>query len=75
MATMSADAAKKKRKKLRSQGKSGIVIRRPGSFTAWCKRQGFGGVTSACIAKGKASKDPRIRRKATFAANARKWKR
>ena len=44
-----------------------------GSFTAWCKRQGFGGVTSECITKGLASKDPRIRKKANFARNARKW--
>ena len=44
-----------------------------GSFTAWCARQGFGSVTQECIAKGLASKDPRIRKKANFARNARKW--
>ena len=44
-----------------------------GSFTAWCKRQGFGSVTQECIAKGLASKDPRIRRKANFARNAKGW--
>ena len=45
-----------------------------GTFTAWCKRQGFGSVTQACITKGLASKDPRIRKKANFARNAAKWK-
>jgi len=44
-----------------------------GTFTAWCKRQGFDGVTEECIAKGLASKDPRIRRKANFARNAKGW--
>lgn len=65
-----------KRKRLKKQGKSGIVIKKSkeGGFTAWCKAQGFDGVTAECIAKGKASKDARIRRKATFAANARKFK-
>lgn len=42
---------------------------RRGSFTRWCG----GKVTDKCIQRGKASSDPRIRRKATFAANARKW--
>lgn len=40
-----------------------------GSFTKYCK----GNVTEACIQKGKNSPDPKIRKKATFAANARKW--
>lgn len=42
---------------------------RVGSFTRWCN----GKVTDECIRRGKASNDLRIRRKATFAANARKW--
>lgn len=46
---------------------------REGTFTAWCKRQGFDGVTRECIRKGLESKDPRIRKKANFARNARKW--
>lgn len=45
-----------------------------GSLTAICKRQGYGGVTSACIARNKKSKSKAVRKKATFAANARKWK-
>jgi hypothetical protein len=31
-------------------------------------------VTSECIARGKNSSDPAVRKRATFAANARKWK-
>lgn len=41
-----------------------------GSFTKYCK----GKVTNECIQKGKNSPDPKIRKKATFAANSRKWK-
>jgi hypothetical protein len=67
--TKSAAKAKPKRK-------SGIHIKpsKEGTFTSWCKRQGFKGVTSECIAKGLASKDPGIRKKANFARNARRWK-
>lgn len=63
--------AKKKKKKPRIY----IKPSKRGSFTAWCKRQGFSGVTSSCIAKGKRSKSASIRKKANFAANSRKWKR
>lgn len=41
-----------------------------GKFTEYCG----GKVTQECIVKGKNSKDPKIRKRATFAANARKWK-
>ena len=41
-----------------------------GLFTKYCN----GKVTSECIARGKASPNPAIRKRATFAANARKWK-
>lgn len=41
-----------------------------GSFTRWCG----GNVTNECIQRGKNSSNPKIRKKATFAANARKWK-
>lgn len=40
-----------------------------GKFTKYCG----GKVTSACIAKGKRSSSPAVRKRATFAANARKW--
>lgn len=41
-----------------------------GLFTKYCN----GKVTSECIARGKSSPNPAIRKRATFAANARKWK-
>lgn len=41
-----------------------------GKFTDYCG----GKVTSECIQRGKNSSDPKIRKRATFAANARTWK-
>lgn len=41
-----------------------------GKFTEYCG----GNVISECIQRGKNSSDPKIRKRATFAANARKWK-
>ena len=41
-----------------------------GKFTAYCG----GNVTSACIAKAKASGNPTLIKRATFAQNSRKWK-
>lgn len=41
-----------------------------GKFTEYCG----GKVTSECIQRGKNSPDPKIRKRATFAANARRWK-
>lgn len=51
---------------------SGIHIKKAnrGKFTDYCG----GKVTSECIQKGKHSSDPAVRKRATFAANARKWK-
>ena len=40
-----------------------------GKFTEYCN----GKVTSECIQRGKNSPDPKIRKRATFAANVRKW--
>ena len=40
-----------------------------GEFTEWCKEQGYTKVTCGCIAKGKKSDDPHIRKQATFAYN------
>lgn len=51
-------------------GKIHIKKANRGKFTKYCG----GKVTSACIAKGKRSSDPAVRKRATFAANARKWK-
>ena len=49
----------------------GIHIKKAnrGKFTKYCG----GKVTSACIAKGKRSSSPAVRKRAIFAANARKW--
>ncbi len=51
---------------------SGIHIKesQKGTFTRYCG----GNVTDECIKRGKNSPNPKIRKKATFAANARKWK-
>jgi len=51
---------------------SGIHIKKKnkGSFTRWCG----GNVTDECIRKAKASGNPTLVKRATFAANARKWK-
>lgn len=40
-----------------------------GSFTKYCN----GKVTNECIARGKRSPDPKIRKKAIFAQNSRSW--
>ena len=50
-------------------GKIHIKPENRGKFTKYC----VGKVTSECIAKGKRSSDPAVRKRATFAANARKW--
>ena len=51
---------------------SGIHIKKKnrGKFTEYCG----GEVTDECIQKAKKSKNPKLRKRATFAANARKWK-
>jgi len=54
--------------------KISIKKSKEGSFTAWCKSQGYGGVTRECIAAGLRSKSPAIRKKANFARNSRKWR-
>lgn len=50
-----------------------IKASKVGSFTAYCKRKGFKGVTPECIAAGKRSKDPAIRKKANFASASKGW--
>lgn len=56
--------------KLKNGSKIHIKESQKGSFTKWCG----GNVTSECIQRGKNSSNPKIRKKATFAANVRKWK-
>ena len=55
---------------LKDGSKIHIKKKNRGKFTAYCG----GNVTSACIAKAKASGNPTLIKRATFAANARKWK-
>lgn len=50
-------------------GKIHIKKANRGKFTDYCG----GKVTSECIARGKASPNPAIRKRATFAANSRSW--
>ena len=52
--------------------KSGIHIKKAnqGKFTDYCG----GKVTDKCIQKAKNSSSPTLRKRATFAENARKWK-
>lgn len=58
--------------KMKSKKGNKIHIKKEnrGKFTDYCG----GTVTSECIARGKRSSSPTIRKRATFAANARKWK-
>ena len=55
--------------KLAKGGKIHIKKANRGKFTDYCG----GKVTSECIARGKRSKSAAVRKRATFAANARKW--
>ena len=55
---------------LKSGSKIHIKPENKGKFTEYCG----GKVTTSCIEKGKNSPDPKIRKRATFAANARTWK-
>lgn len=50
-------------------GKIYIKPKNRGSFTKYCG----GKVTQSCIDKAKKSNNPKIRKKAVFAENARKW--
>jgi len=55
---------------LKKGGKIHIKKANRGKFTKYCG----GKVTSKCIAKGKNSSNPVVRKRATFAQNSRKWK-
>ena len=46
-----------------------IEIKHPGAFTAWCKKQGFDGVTCECICKAMATDNPTLHKRANFAYN------
>lgn len=55
---------------LKDGAKIHIKKKNRGSFTKWCG----GNVTEECIRRGKNSSNPKIRKKATFADNARHFK-
>jgi len=55
---------------LKNGSKIHIKKKNRGKFTDYCG----GKVTDACIKKAKASGNPTLVKRATFAANARKWK-
>jgi len=44
-----------------------------GKFTAWAKRHGYKGVTSAAIEEGLASRLASVRKQAQFAKNTKSW--
>ena len=54
---------------MKKGGRIHIKKKNRGKFTKYCG----GKVTAACIARGKKSSSPAVRKRATFAANARKW--
>ncbi|ADO44963.1 hypothetical protein Hydth_0564 [Hydrogenobacter thermophilus TK-6] len=47
------------------------AIKKPGSFTQWCKKRGYEGVNEECIAEGMKSKDPKTRARARLAKTLR----
>ena len=55
---------------LKNGSKIHIKEKNKGTFTRWCG----GNVTDECIQRGKNSSNPKIRKKATFADNARHFK-
>jgi hypothetical protein len=48
------------------------AISKPGSFTAYCKKLGYSGVTSECIQRGLKSNDPTTRKRASLARTLRR---
>lgn len=45
-----------------------------GRFTSWCEKHGYNGVTAECKSASKRSDNMSVRKQATFADNAGKWK-
>lgn len=70
--------ARAKRKRLKKQGKSGIVIKpqNKGKFTRWASARGMS--VSQAISRVRANPkkySASVRKMANFAASARKWRR
>jgi hypothetical protein len=51
------------------------AIKNPGSFTQYCKRQGYKGVTKECIQKGCKSPNPTTKKRACLAKTLKKMNR
>ena len=62
------------RKKTSKKDKKWVqkAIKKEGSFTEYCKKRGYKGVTQACINEAKKSKNPKTRRRAILAETLRK---
>jgi len=73
---MSDAAAKRKRKSLKKQGKSGIVIKpqNKGKFTASAKKAGKSVQGQAKAVLDDPNASPTQKKRANFARNAAKWK-
>ena len=50
----------------------GKAVKKPGSFTSYCKKKGYKGVTEKCIKEGQKSKNPTTRKRANLAKTFRK---
>jgi hypothetical protein len=48
------------------------AVKHPGSFTTYCKKRGYDGVTQECINEGKHSSDLTTRKRATLAETFKK---
>lgn len=72
---MSNQAAKAKRKRLKKQGKSGIVIKpqNKGKFTASAKKSGQSVQAHAASVLANPNASPTEKKRANFARNAAKW--
>lgn len=76
MAYMSKKAARAKSRRAKKRGKSGIVIRpqNKGKLRKTAGTKKGKKIPVAKLRQMKRSKNPKTRRRATFALNARKWK-
>ena len=59
-------------KKRKPSFRAAIHVRK-GAFHKWLGKKPDSPITTADIAKGKASNDPHVVKMATFAANSKKW--
>ena len=61
-----------KGKSKKSKGWIQKAVKKKGAFTEYCKKQGYNGVTEACIQKGLKSKNPTTKKRANLAKTFRK---